>query len=339
MLSKFKIFSRIYFALTLLLVIMFIGIIGFMLMEDYSLLEAFYMTIITVSTVGFQEVRPLSEEGRFFTTFLIITSFGTFAYAVSAITTYIVGGEFKTYFKDYRVNKRVEDLQGHVIVCGYGRNGKQAIKKLKAHGQSFVVIESSINRIELLRNEKKHLFVQGDATLDDVLEKAKISSAKALITALPKDADNLFVVLSARQKNPDMTIISRASHDESYQKLKIAGANNVIMPDKVGGAHMASLVTTPDVVEFLDNISVEGSANINLEEISINNLPTEFHNKTIKELNARYYTGCSIIGFKTVKGDYVINPGADTQLLPDSKLFVLGNSEQIQELNKLLKVG
>lgn len=308
-------------------------------MEDYTLLEAFYMTIITVSTVGFQEVRPLSEEGRFFTTFLIITSFGTFAYAVSAITTYIVGGEFKTYFKDYRVNKKVDSLENHVVVCGYGRNGQQAVKKLQVHKQPFVVVESSEECVELLRSKNEYLFVKGDATLDEVLDKAHVSTARALITALPKDADNLFVVLSARQKNPNMTIISRASYDESYQKLKIAGANNVIMPDKVGGAHMASLVTTPDVVEFLDNISVEGSANINLEEISINNLPTDFHNKTIKELNARYYTGCSIIGFKTAKGEYVINPGADTQLLPDSKLFVLGNNDQIQELNKLLKIA
>jgi voltage-gated potassium channel len=333
-----RIFSRIYLAISLLALIIIIGMFGFMFLEDYSFPEAIYMTIITVSTVGFQEVQPLSDAGRLFTTFLIITSFGTFAYAVTAITTYIVGGEFKAYFKDYRVNKEVEQLKDHVIVCGYGRNGKQAIKKLTAHEQSFVVIETAKERVSQLRNAQKHLFVHGDATLDETLEKAGIKQAKALIAALPKDADNLFIVLSARQLNPDMTIISRASHDETYQKLKIAGADNVIMPDKVGGAHMASLVTTPDVVEFLDNISVEGSANINLEEISFDSLPADYQYKTIKDINARYHTGCTIIGFKTAEGEYVINPGADTELRPDSKLFVLGRPEQIHELNKLFKL-
>ncbi len=339
MLSKFKIFSKIYLALSLLLAIMLIGVCGFILLENYTLAEAFYMTVITVSTVGFEEIRPLSDDGRLFTTLLIITSFGTFAYAISAITTYIVGGEFKTYFKDYRVNNEVEKLRDHVIVCGYGRNGKQALKKLKAHGQSFVVVESDKERVDQLRLAKVGLFVQGDATLDSTLEKAGIDNAKALITALPKDADNLFVVLSARQINKKLTIISRASLDASYQKLKIAGADNVIMPDKVGGAHMASLVTTPDVVEFLDNISVEGNANINLEEISFSTLPKDYHFKTIKDLNTRYHTGCTIIGFKTADGEYVINPGADMELLPNSKLFVLGKPGQIAELNKLFKIA
>ena len=319
--------------------IMLIGVCGFILLENYTLAEAFYMTVITVSTVGFEEIRPLSDDGRLFTTLLIITSFGTFAYAISAITTYIVSGEFKTYFKDYRVNNEVEKLRDHVIVCGYGLNGKQALTKLKAHGQPFVVVESDKERVDQLRLAKVGLFVQGDATLDSTLAKAGIDNAKALITALPKDADNLFVVLSARQINKKLTIISRASLDASYQKLKIAGADNVIMPDKVGGAHMASLVTTPDVVEFLDNITVEGNANINLEEISFNNLPKDYHFKTIKDLNARYHTGCSIIGFKTADGEYVINPGADMELLPNSKLFVLGKPEQITELNKLFKIA
>ena len=336
--KRFTFLSRIYFSLFLLVVIFFIGISGFMYIEDYSLNEAFYMTVITVSSVGFGVVRELSAAGRIFTSFLIIISFGTFAYAISVITTYVVSGEFRNYYKDYRVNKAVENIEDHIIVCGYGRNGRQATKSLKLHNESFIVIEKNPKITERMRNEKVCLFVEGDATLDEILEKSKISKAKALITALPNDADNLFVVLSARQKNPKLNIISRASHNASYNKLKVAGANNIIMPDKVGGEHMASLVTNPDVMEFLDMISVAGDHDINLEEIAYNELPKDKSFKTIRELSAAYHTGCMIVGFKTTEGKFVINPSADTELVPNSKLFVLGKVEQIKELNKIFNI-
>ncbi|HJM15982.1 MAG TPA: potassium channel protein [Flavobacteriales bacterium] len=331
-------FSRIYFALFLLLLIFVVGVIGFVFFENYTVKEAFYMTVITVSTVGFNEVRELTDNGRMFTAFLIITSFGTFAYAISVITTYVISGDFRNYYKDYQVNKEVEKLKNHIIVCGYGRNGKQATKSLMVHKQNFLVIENGEKALEDIRSSKSCLFIEGDATDDKVLEKANVKDAKALITALPNDADNLFIVLSSRQTNPNLTIISRASKDSSYNKLKVAGADNVIMPDKVGGEHMASLVTTPDVVEFLDHISLEGEHNINLEEISYNELPNDKKNCKIKELSNFPDTGCNIIGFKTPDGKYVINPSADTELIPNSKLFVLGKPEQIEELNKLFNI-
>lgn len=268
---------------------------------------------------------------------MIIASFGTFAYSVSVVTTYVVSGDFNKYFKDYKVKKEIKSVENHTIVCGYGRNGSQAVDKLATYNESFVVIDNNPQCIQKLRDSQQHLFVSGDATLDETLELAGISRAKALISTLSSDADNLYVVLSARQINNKLTIISRASYDESHKKLKIAGADNVIMPNKLGGAHMASLVTTPDVVEFLDNITLEGNGDINLEEISINSLLDDLSNKTVKDLNARFHTGCTIIGFKTLEGEYVINPGADTKLLPNSKLFVLGTNEQIKKLNNLLK--
>ena len=167
---------------------------------------------------------------------------------------------------------------------------------------------------------------------------AGIKKASAVVTTLPKDADNLYVVLTVREMNVTAKVISRASQMASIKKLKIGGADNVIMPDSVGGAHMASLVVTPDVVEFLDHISVQGSAEINLEEISFSELPKDFQHRTIGELNARQLTGCNIIGFKTAEGEYVINPAPDTEVIPNSKLFVLGNPEQIHRLNTVLGV-
>ena len=321
--------------------VIFVGTLGFYLIEPkYTLFDSFFMTIITVSTVGFHEVHALSDLGRLFTSFLIITSFGTFAYAVSAITSYLVGGEYKTYFREYQLNRELEKVTNHVIVCGFGRVGKQAAADLAAHNREFLVMESDDSIVEenRLQEDSHYHFVAGDATVDEHLLKAGIKRASALITTLPKDSDNLFVVLSAKELNPKLRIISRASSQSSVRKLKIAGADNVIMPDRVGGAHMASLVVTPDVVEFLDHISVQGDNHINLEEISFNELPENFQFKTIGELNARQITGCNIIGFKTAGGEYLINPAADTEVIPNSKLFVLGDPEQITKLNKVLGI-
>lgn len=168
-----------------------------------------------------------------------------------------------------------------------------------------------------------------------MLLKAGIKNAKNLITALPSDADNLFVVLSARQLNKNCTIISRASKESSYNKLKIAGADNVIMPDKLGGNHMASLVVTPDVIEFVDRLTIEGETTANLEEIDVNELPKKYLNKTILDLDLRNKTGCTVIGFRNPDKDYIINPEATIKLVEDAHLIVLGRPEQIIKLREL----
>jgi voltage-gated potassium channel len=331
-------FPKIYIAIGLLLLIVLVGIVGFMTVENYGLLDAFYMTVITVATVGFQEVHPLSSGGRLFTSFLIIISFGTFAYAISSITKYISDGEFKDYFKNKKVNAAIEKLENHVIICGFGRNGKQAAHVLKKHDTRFVVIEEKKAIVLAINHQYADLVLEGDATLDEILLKAGVLKAKALITTLPIDADNLFIVLTARTLNPKLTIISRASEDNTDKKLKIAGANNVIMPDKLGGAHMASLVMKPDVMEFVDYITGQGGDNIRLEEITFENLSEEYQNKTIRDLEVRNRSGANIIGFKTAQGDYIINPSADTKIIPDAKLFVLGTSDQIGKLKDLFSL-
>jgi voltage-gated potassium channel len=335
-LLRFRQFSQLFVSLGLITLIICIGIIGFIIIENYSFFDAFYMTIITVATVGFQEVQPLSEAGRGFTIFLIITSFGTFAYAVSSISKYVIDGELNQYFKNYKVSAAIEKLDNHVIICGFGRNGKQAAHVLKKHNTRFVVVEQKKDIVAAINHKHADLILEGDSTQDEVLLKAGILRAKALITTLPIDADNLFIVLTARTLNPKLTIISRASEDNSDKKLKLAGADNVIMPDKIGGAHMASLVMKPDVMEFVDFITGQGGDNIRLEEITFENLSQEFQNKSIRELEIRNKSGANIIGFKTGNGDYVINPSADTKIIPDAKLFVLGTSEQILKLKELL---
>lgn len=336
MLLNYKIFAKIYYAFALLFLVIITGTIGYTIVEDWSLVDSFYMTIITVSTVGYGEVHSLSEAGKIFTSFLIITSFGTFAYAVTSITSYLVGGEYKAYFKDYRVNKKIESLQGHTIICGYGRVGKQAVLDMVNHNEKVVVIESNDQLVDKhISEDANFFFLRGDATMDENLERAGIQRAKALITALPKDSDNLFVVLSARTINSKLKIISRSSNMKNCPKLSSAGADNVIMPDTVGGSHMASLVTTPDVMEFLDLIKISGGNEINIEEITFSDLPQNYKNKTIGDLDAKRITGCNIIGYRAPNGEYIINPSPDLEVVPDSKLFVLGNPNEIEHLNKL----
>ena len=337
MLLNVKFFSRVYYAVILLALIVVGGTLGFMIVEGWSLLDSFYQTIITISTVGFGEVHDLSKPGKLFTAFLIITSFGTFAYAISSITAYIVSGDYIIYFKDYKALKEINKLNGHVIVCGFGRVGSQAIDTLKAHGDAFLVIEQKDDVIEAFRQDGSILYMQGDATNDELLVKAGVMNAKALITTLPSDSENLFVVLSAKELNKNLQVISRASKKASVKKLKIAGASNVIMPDSLGGSHMAQLVSTPDVVEFLDQISIQGENEVNLEEIDFQDIPEDCRYKSLADLKKQFPV-CNIIGYKSSDGNYEINPNDETAIVPGSKLFVLGNPEQIQSLNQIFGI-
>ncbi|QXP74424.1 potassium channel protein [Tenacibaculum sp. HL-MS23] len=326
--------SRLYKAILFSVLILSIGVGGYLIIFNYSFIDALYMTIITITTIGFGEVHPFGTGEKIFTIGLILSSLFIFGYAVSSFSEYLISGQFFRQLKIKKVQKKIEKLKGHTIVCGYGRNGKQAIAKLNSYKKDVVVIEMHEDIIKQL-DEKGILNIEGDATTDEALLKAGILNAANLITVLPSDADNLFVVLTANQLNKDSKIISRASKETSYSKLKIAGADNVIMPDKLGGAHMASLVVTPDVIEFVDRLTIEGDTTANLEEIAIDNLPKEYLNSTILDLDLRKKTGCTVIGYRTTDKEYIINPDASVKLTAGANLIVLGRPEQIIKLREL----
>nr|WP_321414081.1 potassium channel protein [uncultured Allomuricauda sp.] len=329
--------SKIVLALSLMLVVLLFGVIGYKMLSDFTWVEAIYMTIITVTTVGFSEVRPLDANAKIFTVFLIVTSVFIFGFAISVVTEYILGRNSLELLKKKRVKKQIDELTSHVVVCGFGRNGMQAAEKLIAYNKPFVVIEKDKEIIE--RHEEEILFVEGDANEDDVLMQAGIDRAQYLITAVPDDAANLFIVLSARQLNKKLFIISRASQVTSVKKLEFAGANKVIMPDKIGGDHMASLVVMPDLITFLDQLSIEGEHTTNLEEVSIEDFTNQMDCHSLRDLDLRRKTGCTIIGYIDPNGTYVINPEADLVLQPKSKVIVLGRPEQIQKLNQMFQIG
>ncbi len=334
----FNIFkTKIYVAILLLLVLLVIGVLGFKFISDYTWIDAVYMTVITITTVGFGEVQPLDEFSKIFTVFLILTSVVIVGYAISIITEYILSKNNIEELKLKRMQKKIDSLKHHIIICGFGRNGKQAVNKLVAYNKPFVIVEKDKETVEKYQSEDLP-FINGNANEDEILIQAGIDRADTLISALPNDADNLFVVLSARQINKGLHIISRASQESSYQKLKLAGANNVILPDNIGGDHMASLVVVPDLVEFIDNLSIVGKDTINLEEVSVEALYDSSTPKSIKDLDFRHETGCTVIGYKSPEGEYTINPDANQLLIANSKIIVLGRPEQINKLNNLYNI-
>ena len=321
----------------LLILLLFTGVIGFKIISEFSWIDAVYMTVITITTVGFGEVYPLDHESKIFTIFLILTSVIIVGYALKIITEYIISKNDISELKRKKMQKKIDALSNHIVICGFGRNGQQAAKKLGTHNRTFVVVESDKEIIDKHQNEGI-LFVLGNANEDEVLQLAGIERAECLISALPNDSDNVFVVLSASQMNKTIRIISRASNESSYSKLKLAGANNVILPDKIGGDHMASLVVVPDLLEFIDNLSIIGQTTINIEEIAVDKLYDTSIIKTIQDLDLRKKTGCSVIGFKDEKGNYIINPEANQKLVSNSKVIVLGRPEQIQKLNSTYSI-
>ncbi len=328
-------YARLRYAFILMLSITTIGVIGFMLIEKLTFLNALYLSVITISTVGYTDVHIQTEAGKIFTIILIIISWATFAYGISVITSHFVEGGIGNFIHRYRYKNIFNKMKNHTIIVGFGRNGSSAAEELLISKNPFVVIEKNHNLI-MNSLSTKIQFNEGDATDDEILIEAGIKTAKSLLLTLPLDADNLFITISARSLNPGIQIITRATSDSAEKKLLIAGADEVVRPEYVGGSHMAAMVNSVDVVHFLEQISLSGSADTNLVEILCSDLPETLMNQSIFELGIRTNSGANIVGFKTADGQFVTNPTPDTKIIPNSKLFVMGNPKQIKQMKSIL---
>ncbi len=317
------------------LAVILLGTFGFMLIDDFTFINALYMTVITVSTVGFKEAQPLDDAGKLFTVFLIFSSLGVLAYFFTALANSMFQTHMRFFYSGSNKKKGRKKMENHIIVVGYGRNGKQVVNELISFGSRVIVIDED-HEVVVSNMDNPIRFIEGNATEDEVWLKANIKTARSLITTLPNDADNLFVVLTARSLNPDLKIISRASSESSERKLRMAGVDSVVMPERVGGAHMATLVAQPDIVEFLEHLTIHGDTETQLMEIMCSDLPSDMINKPIREIGIRRISGANIIGFKTAGGDLIINPTPDTKLIPNSKLFVLATKEQLKHMSAIL---
>ena len=299
-----------------------------MIIEGYTFLEAFYMTVITVGTVGFLEVHPLSEAGRIFTIIIILINIVAFTFFVTYVSRYLLDGELIRQYKKMKMENEIQQLEGHVIVCGFGRNGTECAQVLHENHIPFVVLEEKSELPQSLSFTVKYI-LKGDATKDETLKEAGIERARAVIFTMPVDADNLFAVITARQLNPGITIISRASQDSSVIKLKIGGATNVIMPDKIGGAHMATLVMIPDVVEMLSIMTTRNTNEFRVTEV------VATRSVSLSELDLWKTCGCTMLGIKN-HNTYTLNPSPDYCINQDERLIVMGSEEQIEKARKIV---
>jgi voltage-gated potassium channel len=319
----------------LLVLVLLFGVMGYVIIEGYNFFDALYMAVITIATIGYHEVKPLSDTGKAFNIVFIITSFITFTYVLARITQSIASGELTYYFNKKRLMQELEKMQDHVIICGFGRNGQQAAKTLKAHKLNFVVIEKNEEAMKHHKHDDPSLvYLAGDATEDDMLIRGGIAKAQSVLVTLPEDADNVFIVLSARSLNPDIHIVSRASSQSATAKLYKAGADNVIMPDMIGGTHMATLVSKPDVIEFIDFLSGEDGEAIHIEAVGYNKLPPDIRDKPLKHIMDWKKTGVNCIGVKDENGKFCINPPEDIVITKGMKVIILGTKDQIAEMKR-----
>ncbi|MEL6143385.1 MAG: potassium channel family protein, partial [Bacteroidota bacterium] len=240
----------------LLLGIILVGTLGFRLIEHYGWIDSLYMAVITISTVGFGELEPLSQAGRLFVSFYVIINVAVFAYVLASFSYYVIEGKVFESMHEAQVRRAIGKLSGHAIVCGFGRYGQEIVTHFRRHDMPFVIVELDEEKIEHLRHEgKAPLYVIGDGTQDEVLQEAGIERASSLISALSDDSENLFIVLSAKELNPHLRVISRAHDPRSRKKLLRAGASHVIMPEQIGGYYMATLISKPGAVEFFSFLS------------------------------------------------------------------------------------
>jgi voltage-gated potassium channel len=324
---RFHILKKLLLPLLMLVLLTFIGTAGYMILEQYTFLEAIYMTVITVASIGYGEVKPLSDNGRIFTILLIIFNLGILTLFITMITRFFVDGDFIRQYKLYKMHNTIKHLHNHVIICGYGRNGREAAHVLNSNRIPFVVVEEkeleNENEFDLMH------YMKGNATNDDTLMEAGLDKARALIITLPSDADNLFVVLTAKQYNPNIKIISRASKDSSVSKLKVAGATNVIMPDKLGGAHMATMLMNPDVMELISLLSLRNNESFRVLELEVNK------QSSLGQTDIWKNTGCTVLGIKNQK-DYLLNPPPGHIIFKGDRIIIMGSDEQIEKVRNLI---
>ena len=315
--------------------IVLIGTLWYWLVEKWSFSESAYMTVITLSTVGFSEVRPLGERGQLFTVALILMGLLTIGYIVNRFTEALIQGYFQERLKLRQEKSLIESLDRHYIVCGFGRTGRHVAREFFAEGIPFVIIDDNLEEVEEIK-QLGYTVILGDATLDESLVRAKIARAICLVTALPSDAENLYTVLSAKTLNPRIRAIARASNEEAVQKLQRAGADAVVSPYITGGKRLAAAALRPQVMDFVDGIITGSNRSYYLEEFLIDAQACPYVGKSLREAKLRSQSGALVLAIRRFDGNLIAGPTGDTLILERDALICMGTAEQLRELNRLL---
>jgi len=319
---------RIRLALGLVLAVIVAGTIGYVVL-GFGVLDAVYQTVTTISTVGFREIHPLDEAGKIFTIVLILAGTGTALYAFSILLETLVEGHLRRHFERRRMERNISRMTGHTIVCGWGRVGRAVGSYLAGQGADVVVVDLDAARVA----EIPFPALIGDVTDDDVLRTAGVMRARALVTAISTDAENVYVTLSARALRPDLVIVARARTEESESKLLRAGATRVVNPQRIGGQRIAAAALQPNVVEFLDVVMHDGSLEFRLEEVSIRR-GSRLAGRALRDVEAGESRGALILALRDGDGQFVANPPAETPLDAGHVLIAIGTEPQLSALQR-----
>lgn len=329
--NKQKLFRIVFWLIAVILA----GTLGYILLLRVDFIDALYMTIITISTVGFGEVGPMTDAAKLFTIFLIFAGLFVVGYGVTGLISMIFEGKLKTAWRKRRMEAKMQELKGHYIVCGAGEVGRTVIKSLNEDAVPFIVIEENEKRADEL-TEAGILTIRGNATNEEILQKAGISQAKGIVCTLPTDSENVFAVLTARQMNEDIYIVSKAVERTSHNKLRKAGANTTISPNEIGGQRMAAHLIRPSVISFLDVITRAGDVTLDLEEVIICACSGTI-GKSLSEVKIPEQTGLIILALKRKdETEFKFNPGSGEILKEGDTLVTLGTAEQVAHLNAII---
>jgi voltage-gated potassium channel len=321
-------------ALAMFLGIIGIGTLGYHYFEHMPLFEAFYMTIITISTVGFSEIVPLTHVGRIITVFIIILGISVGTYTIGIIVKWFVEGELQQVFWRLKVKKQIAELKNHYIICGFGRIGRTICGELEADGIDFVIIEQDVSEIEETDREK-YLFLEMDATTEEALQTAGIMEARGLVTAVNSDANNVFITLTAKGLRPDIFVLARASEERNEEKLIKAGATRVISPYLIGARRMAQVLRRPTVVDFIDVAMMGNHLGLVMEEATLTRR-SPFIGQSLIDSNLRRDYGAIIVAIKKKSGEMVYNPMPSEVFEEDDVIVLIGKKDDLKRMNDVL---
>jgi voltage-gated potassium channel len=320
--------------IALFLSLVLIGTIGFHFIEALSFLDSLYMTIITVFTVGFREIKePMSPLGQVFTIFIILGGVGTVLYTISKLAEIVYEGTINKIWRRKRMEKNIQKLKDHFIICGHGRIGQTVRERLEAENLPFVVVDNSAEGLAALRDRQECLYVEGDATNEDVLSQAGIKRAKALAALLATDADNLYLVMTVKMLNPSLFVLSKAMGDDAERKILQIGANKVVSPYKESGLKIAQGLIRPTLVDFLDLIIRRRELSLSMEELIVKR-DSRIVDRTLAECDIRRKANVIVVAVKKPGEDIVFNPSPSVNIVPGDTLLVLGDNADLDLFEK-----
>ena len=319
---------RLLVGITALVLVILTGIIGYMAIEGWSLIDSFFMTIITITTVGYSEVHQLDKSGEVFTILLIVGGVGTAFYTLVALTEYTLGGYLGSRLGKFRMENAISRLKDHFIICGYGRVGRGIANVFSEEGVPFVVIETGETAVSNAENDKR-LYIKENATRDEVLKEAGIDKARGLVAAVGSDTDNTYIVLSARSLRPNLFIAARASDEEAEKKLRTAGADRIVSPYSIGARRLAMLALRPAVVDYVDSLSYGKSQDLQLENLAVNE-GSALAGKTVGE--AGKFSRATILAISRIGNKLITNPADQEKIQPGDILIVIGNKSNLANI-------